>query len=462
MSSYEPYHSQDNKYPITNTEKGRFGEQAFTEALSDFPILMNITYGKRQKDIDHLVFTSKSVIMNECKNNNENFFMYYSWFEDRVFDRFVEGLPIAQFYAKTLGCPVKDFIFTLTIPRLNTEPRVKLRLKQIKIHVIETKRQILKAKNKKQWYPIVRGQILSVINNQTNNTASFNEIDNSSKIHYNKKGIKDDGHSLSREVSLSAPNTSNHCFSDTLYSKNNSNTKTENESDDGFNLNSDNISNSLLETKKQKSRQVLAIAKGKNEPKMPPDIVQKLQSLSLHTAFPLQQILSIYHDELELHVRRGKVANIFKVAYLTTQGRIKEDYHSFYMCNYCRNLHEYGCGKYRLAVKFRKLHNRAWRYFQYLQDENLQNLISEIVSEFGGLHLRVVKCARKKSYQKRVLNFNTMNLETEVRDSSFNETISAFLDPEKEIRQELEKLKKEKEQLQQWKQASKKGRFLIN
>jgi hypothetical protein len=238
---------------------------------------------------------------------------------------------------------------------------------------------------------------------------------------------------------------------------NNGNAKTENESDDGFSLNSDNVSYSLVETKRETSCQVLAIAKGKNEPKMPPDIVQKLQRLSLRTAFPLQQILSIYNDELELHVRRGKVANIFKVAYLTTQGRIKEDYHSFSRCNFCRNLHEYGCEKYRLAVKFRRLHNRAWRYFQYLQDENLQNLISEIVSEFGELHLRVVKCAKKKSYQKRVLNFSTMDLETEVRDSYFNETISGFLDPEKEIRQELEKLKKEKEQLHEWKQARKKG-----
>ncbi len=180
MSNPEPYYTLVNAFPTTNTEKGRLGEEAFKESLSDFPILMNITYGKRQKDIDHLVFTGKSVIMNECKNNKESFFMYYPWFEDRVFNRFVEGLPIAQFYAHTLGYPTK-VIFTLTIPYLNTEPIVKKTISELGIKLIRTGKQLLKEGDKASWYVPVRRQILSVINNQTKNIKDlgcYNTINN--------------------------------------------------------------------------------------------------------------------------------------------------------------------------------------------------------------------------------------------------------------------------------------------
>jgi hypothetical protein len=165
-----PYYIVESQYPVTNTEKAQWGEEAFAEALSDFPILMNITYGKRQKDIDHLVFASHSVIMNECKNTKENFHMFYSWFLSHVVDRFADGLPVAQYYARTFGYSVKSIVFTLTIPRLNTEPIVKKALNGLRIHVIETEEQLVDKDSLEKWHKPVRGQFLSVINNQVNNT----------------------------------------------------------------------------------------------------------------------------------------------------------------------------------------------------------------------------------------------------------------------------------------------------
>ena len=50
-NSVKPYYLLESQYSITNKDKAQWGEGAFVEALSDFPILMNITYGKRQKDI---------------------------------------------------------------------------------------------------------------------------------------------------------------------------------------------------------------------------------------------------------------------------------------------------------------------------------------------------------------------------------------------------------------------------
>lgn len=53
-----------------------------------------------------------------------------------IVDRFTDGFPVAQYYARTFGYPVKSVIFTLTIPRLNAEPLIKKALKGIGIHVI--------------------------------------------------------------------------------------------------------------------------------------------------------------------------------------------------------------------------------------------------------------------------------------------------------------------------------------
>lgn len=137
---------------------------------------MNITYGQRQNDIDHLVFADHTII-NECKNVKENFMMWYSWFTSHVVDRFADSLPVAQYYARTLGYPVKSITFTLTIPYLNTEPTVKKALKGLGIKVIQTGKQLLKEEDKKLWYPQIRKQILSVINS----ISSYREYSNRSR-----------------------------------------------------------------------------------------------------------------------------------------------------------------------------------------------------------------------------------------------------------------------------------------
>jgi hypothetical protein len=165
----KPYYLSIEKYSLANIEKARLGEETFREALSDFPILANIPYGKRQKDIDHLVFTSSSVVMNECKNTKESFYIFYSWFMDHVVDRFADGLPIAEWYAKTSSYSTKRIVFALTISRFNAEPIVKASMNGLKINLIETGKQLLNDESKKDWYVPVRDQFLSVINNITNN-----------------------------------------------------------------------------------------------------------------------------------------------------------------------------------------------------------------------------------------------------------------------------------------------------
>lgn len=160
----EPYYVGKKEFSGSNQNKGKLGETGFTNALSDFPMLCNITYGKRQKDIDHLVFTCNYVVFNECKNTKESFQMYYSWFLSHVVDRFSDGLPVAEFYARAFGYPVKSIKFTLTIPYLNTEPITQRAIKGLKINVIETKKQLLNKKDLKNWRFQIRKQFLSVIN----------------------------------------------------------------------------------------------------------------------------------------------------------------------------------------------------------------------------------------------------------------------------------------------------------
>ena len=174
----EPYYAFIESFSIGNKEKAKFGETAFAEALSDFPIMMNVTYGKRQKDIDHLVFTGNCVVMNECKNINENFEMHYSWFLSHVVNRFSDGLPVAQYYAQTAGYNIRNITFTLTIPNLNCEPLIRKCLKGSKIHLIETGVQLLKKEDKPLWIEPIRSNILSVINNIQENQgySDINEL----------------------------------------------------------------------------------------------------------------------------------------------------------------------------------------------------------------------------------------------------------------------------------------------
>ena len=106
-----------------------------------------------------------------AKTPKENFHMFYSWFLSHVVDRFADGLPVAQYYARTFGYSVKSIVFTLTIPRLNTEPIVKKALNGLRIHVIETEEQLVDKDSLEKWHKPVRDRFLSVINNQDNNTG---------------------------------------------------------------------------------------------------------------------------------------------------------------------------------------------------------------------------------------------------------------------------------------------------
>ena len=178
-----PYYVFISSYSTGNKEKAELGETAFAEALSDFPVMVNVTYGKRQKDIDHLVFTSNSVIMNECKNTSEGFFMHYSWLLSHVVDRFADGLPVAQYYAHTAGYSIKNIRFTLTIPKLNCEPLIRKTLKSLRIHLIETGVQLLKKEDKPSWSEPIRNGILSVINTNNKSTIDTNVPSNSIPEH---------------------------------------------------------------------------------------------------------------------------------------------------------------------------------------------------------------------------------------------------------------------------------------
>lgn len=172
----EPYYSHKEKWSKSNRVKAKLGENAFSQALSDFPILCNVTYGHRQKDIDHLVLTCDCLVFNECKNVKEGFQMHYSWFLSHVVNRFADGLPVAQYYARSLGYSTKHVIFTLTIPHLNTEPIVHKALKGIKIKVIQTGKQLTEEKDIKKWYSPIRRQFLSVINTTTSNNTCTDHI----------------------------------------------------------------------------------------------------------------------------------------------------------------------------------------------------------------------------------------------------------------------------------------------
>lgn len=165
----QPYYSDNKDFSQSNKRKAKLGESGFYKALADFPILCNVTYGHRQKDIDHLVLTCDFVIFNECKNVKEDFQMYYSWFLSHVVDRYADGLPVAQYYARSLGYATKNVTFTLTIPYLNTDSLVYNALNGLKIEVIQTKKQLLEERDIKQWYSPIRTQFLSVINTRTTN-----------------------------------------------------------------------------------------------------------------------------------------------------------------------------------------------------------------------------------------------------------------------------------------------------
>jgi len=175
QNAANPYYFNERVFPRSNKEKGNLGEVGFITAISKISchILCNITYGHRQKDIDHLLFARDFVIFNECKNVSEKFKMYYSWFLSHVVNRFVEGLPVAQYYARSFGYLSKALIFTLTIPHLNADPLVQKALKGLKIIVIQTGKQLLEEKDINQCRSRIRKQILSVINSYENNTIIY-------------------------------------------------------------------------------------------------------------------------------------------------------------------------------------------------------------------------------------------------------------------------------------------------
>jgi hypothetical protein len=371
---------------LSNTEKAQFGENAFAEALSDFPVIMNVSYGQRQKDIDHLVFTSNSVIMNECKNTKENFVMYYSWFLSHVVDRYADGLPIAQYYAQTYGYSIKKIIFTLTIPHLNTEPIVTKALKGLKIHVIETNKQITIEEDKEQWYALVRRQILSVINNRTS---------------YYSPISKDEKHNLINNADR---------IKKTSVTNDNTNAK-----------------------------------KRKHDLQIPHDVTKDLADLSIALAFPLGSVLKIYNEKYqEMVEKKPQMKNSFDFAVRLTRLEIKNRCRKLSNCQYCLIRTNYGCAFYRLSLKFRRLLEKAFDYCKTYKDDILRKLLREISFEFAPIHEKTIKCTRKRAYQHR-LGFSTMDHDLPASDPPKAKYNQQSLDPLKELRDELDRLRKEKE-----------------
>jgi len=91
--------------------------------------------------IDQLIFSGR-IVLNECKNTNEDFKPYWDWFETHVSDRYVKGLPIVQDLARILG--ISTTTFSLTTPTYKpADGRVAEATKSLRLEVIVTSKQAL-------------------------------------------------------------------------------------------------------------------------------------------------------------------------------------------------------------------------------------------------------------------------------------------------------------------------------
>lgn len=188
-----------DKYP-QNAAKGKYGEIAFLSSIENFPILSNIHYGHKQKDIDALILRSNSLDFNEIKNLKESFVVSYSWFLSHILDRFVDGTPIVEFYARTLGYNRNQVKKVLVIPKLNASRFIRSLLKGSGIEVVETKKQLtdnslLKERALNCWYFAIRRFFLSVYNNRhyskKNKTKYEINCDSVQKNDYEQKKLTD-------------------------------------------------------------------------------------------------------------------------------------------------------------------------------------------------------------------------------------------------------------------------------
>lgn len=151
----------EKAYPASNMFKGMVLDESIEDALFDFPILTNVPYGKSIKDIDNLIFFSKGVIVNENKNLKP-FIIFYSWFVSHILNRYVEGVPIAQYYARTVGYPVKCTL-ALTISNFKADASTLRAIKSLDVKLIENGKQLLDYPSS-DMLGVIRAKFLSVIN----------------------------------------------------------------------------------------------------------------------------------------------------------------------------------------------------------------------------------------------------------------------------------------------------------
>jgi len=144
--------------------KGTIGEDAYNESLDylEIPTLKNIEYGSRtkhtrQKDIDELSFTSKGIILNDCKHWKPSIVMTPRLFIDKVLCSIADGLPIAEFYARMLQKWYPNNItFSLTIPCFNANSLVKSMSRGINLHIVETTKENILSSDFKFWYKAIK------------------------------------------------------------------------------------------------------------------------------------------------------------------------------------------------------------------------------------------------------------------------------------------------------------------
>jgi hypothetical protein len=378
---------------------------------------MNVTYGEGQKDIDHLVFTSDSVIMNECKNTKGNFYMWYSWFLSHVVDRFADGLPVAQFYARSFGYSFNNITFTLTISRLNAEFIVFKAIEGLKIRVIQTGKQLLNNDHKKRWYTPIRRQILSVINNTTSKYSPFYNV---IRLEYNNEHI--------------LLNTR----SDTIQTASNGT------SSQGANRGK---KGKEPETETEKTSDSIIID-SQPETQIPQEIMRMILETSKTLIFPFNNFLKIYVQELDHLKAKSPNEKQYCFVLRVTRMKIKNKYRKIHNCQYCLHRNNYGCTLFRLFLGFRGLLGKAV-FCSEIADNH--EFLEEIGLEFMELYEKTIKCVNKRTFQCRRLGYPTMDFDLPRKDLFKKATYQQTLDPANQIRNELEMLKKRKEELRGWK-----------
>jgi len=144
----------DLNYNLTNKDKQIISEDFCYNALYDFPVIRNMPLGMNG-DIDQIVMLSNSIAIVEIKNVNEDFSMYWNWFDTHVLERYRKAYSIAQGIARILG--INKIINVLIITRfVSKDTRVNKAVRDYEIKIIETKHQALENKDRNYWVSCIR------------------------------------------------------------------------------------------------------------------------------------------------------------------------------------------------------------------------------------------------------------------------------------------------------------------